>query len=158
MSTGISSTRALGLALRVAACVASMGLLASCALVTSLIDPGAPAPRSDHERRDGRQMDVQDARKGDAVVRVFMTGGSTCSGVLIEPNIALTARHCFHTDMPQAATRVPTEIALGGESISWGWIGVKRTLPCTSTDVAVLVLAERVPGVVEPMRLRMNGP
>lgn len=104
----------------------------------------------------------------DAIVRV-VAPGTTCSGVLVEDDLVLTAHHCLVVRGPRGEfTRTEhavgdVQIELGGDYLPWGTIGAKAIVapPCGEGggegDIAVLVLDRKLVGVT-PMPARLDRP
>lgn len=94
----------------------------------------------------------------DSVVRL-VSDAHTCSGVLVDEDLVLTAHHCVvkpRSSKPGDLEYLPARaisVELGGDHIPWGTVPVKAIVAPTcgasggAGDVAVLVLARGLVGV-----------
>ena len=90
----------------------------------------------------------------DSVVRV-VSDAHTCSGVLVDEDLVLTAHHCVVQRSKELAYQPPSafSVELGGDHLPWGDVKVKAVVApqCGASggggDVAVLVLAHALVGV-----------
>lgn len=94
----------------------------------------------------------------DSVVRL-VSDAQTCSGVLVDEDLVLTAHHCVVKPKAGASGELeylPPQafsVELGGDHIPWGTVSVKAVLAprCGASggggDVAVLVLSRGLVGV-----------
>lgn len=136
--------------------------LAACAPVPQQASIRLAALASSLDGTDIRKLRIEPplaiVTEQDAVVRL-VSGAHTCSGVLVDEDLVLTAHHC----VVQARAGAPGEleylrpqaisVELGGDHIPWGTVPVKAIVApqCGASggggDVAVLVLARGLVGV-----------
>lgn len=148
---------------RAAAAAALLGCVLAacgCGAFGAWAPAPAPSPRpaaaGDVSADSAPQMGL--TSEDDFVVRV-VSGAVSCSGALIAEDRVLTAHHCViapRTRGEEDPRRVPPEavrVELGGDHLPWAEIGVRWivTPSCGQNggdgDIAILVLARRLPGV-----------
>jgi V8-like Glu-specific endopeptidase len=143
---------------------AAMGLmgLAACAPVPKQATVRPAALAASLDGTDVRRLRVDPplsfVTEQDSVVRM-VSADHTCSGVLVDEDLVLTAHHCVVR--PRAGKAGELEymdphsisVELGGDHIPWGTVSVKAVVApqCGSKggggDVAVLVLTRGLVGV-----------
>ena len=136
--------------------------LAACAPVPQQANVRLAALASSLDGTDIRKLRVDPplafVTERDSVVRL-VSASSTCTGVLVDEDLVLTAHHCVVK--PRAGAGAELEylqpqaisVELGGDHLPWGSVHVKAVVApqCGASggagDVAVLVLSRGLVGV-----------
>jgi Trypsin len=144
------------------ACLALALFAASCAHYPRLSLSTTLRLEADTHLTDLSHIDATD---DDWVVRV-VAKGSSCSGVLVEPGVVVTAQHCVVGHDHQVRHDAgDVRVELGGDYLPWGRVGVVGIVRCpcwddgARGDIAALVLETPMPLQVPTRRARtINEP
>lgn len=138
-----------------------------CTLLALFICSGVQAQETSHSRD---RVDIE-ASPWSAITQVNVPGNSRCTGVLIAPQLVVTAAHCLYDRVNQRFARpASVHVVFGYDRGSYAAVRVAsairldplqdgtRSMESASRDWAILDLSEPAPEGLTPMPLATGSP